>query len=85
MSPSRKRKRMMDLIEPGHRTGTEGPQVPVLQDREKVIVIPAEQSDESTKRNLQPSSLVKFFAESALAKVELDLRRDPDVGRDIDL
>ena len=34
---------------------------------------------------VQRTSLVEFFRQSPLMGLELDLTRDPDVGRDIDL
>jgi hypothetical protein len=33
----------------------------------------------------QPKNLVQFFRQSPLVGVELDLERDRDTGRDIDL
>lgn len=67
------------------RARTEGPQVVMRQGKEKVVVIRAEQFAQLTKRVRQPKSLVRFFAESPLARVTLDLRRDPDSGREIKL
>ena len=67
------------------RARTEGPQVVTRQGKEQVVVLPAEQFAQLTKRVRQPKSLVKFFAESPLASVELDLSRDLDSGRAINL
>ena len=67
------------------RARTEGPQVVTRQGKEQVVVLPAEQFAQLTKRVRQPKSLVKFFAESPLARVELDLSRDLDSGRAINL
>lgn len=39
-------------------------------------------SDASRKR---PQNLVEFLRQSPLMGLEIDLTRDPDVGRDIDL
>jgi len=39
----------------------------------------------SNSRQIQPESLVEFFRQSPLAGLELDLERDGDVGRDVDL
>jgi hypothetical protein len=36
-------------------------------------------------RSRQPKNLVQFFRESPLVGVELDLERDKDLGRDVDL
>ena len=55
------------------------------QGKEQVVVVRAERFAELTKRGRQPKSLVKFFAESPLARVTLDLRRDSDSGREINL
>jgi len=67
------------------RARTEGPQVVTRQDKEKVVVIRAEQFAQLTKRVRQPKSLARFFAESPLARVTLDLSRDPASGREIKL
>jgi len=67
------------------RARTEGPQVVIRQGKEQVVVLPAEQFVELTKRVRRPKSLVKFFAESPLAHIELDLSRDLDSGREIKL
>ena len=67
------------------RARTEGPQVVTRQGKEQVVVLPAEQFARLTERVRQPKSLVKFFAESPLASVELDLTRDVDSGREIRL
>ena len=67
------------------RARTEGPQVVTRQGKEQVVILPAEQFAQLTKRIRQPKSLVKFFAESPLAGVTLDLSRDVDSGREIKL
>jgi prevent-host-death family protein len=67
------------------RARTEGPQVVTRQGREQVVVLPAEQYAKLTKRVRQPRSLVRFFAESPLTKVKIDLSRDVDSGREIKL
>ena len=67
------------------RARTEGPQVVTRQGKEQVVVLPAEQFAQLTKRVRQPKSLVRFFAESPLAHVTLDLSRDRDSGREIEL
>jgi hypothetical protein len=36
-------------------------------------------------RSRQPKSIVEFFRESPLAGVELNLERDKDEGRDVEL
>jgi prevent-host-death family protein len=65
------------------RARTEGPQVVTRQGKEQVVVLPAEQFARLTKRVRQPKSLVRFFAESPLAYVTLDLSHDLDSGREI--
>ena len=65
------------------RARTEGPQVVTRQGKEQVVVLPAEQFARLTKRVRQPKSLVRFFSESPLTGVDLDLTRDADSGREI--
>ena len=67
------------------RARSEGPQVVTRQGKEHVVVLPAEQFAQLTKRARQPRSLVQFFAESPLAGIKLDLRRSKDAGREIKL
>jgi antitoxin Phd len=67
------------------RARTDGPQVITRQGKEQVVVLPAEQFAQLTKRVRQPKSLVRFFAESPLTNIKLDLSRDVDSGRDIKL
>src|SRR5215510_12873934 len=67
------------------RARTEGPQVVTRQGKEQVVILPAEQFAQLTKRVRQPKSLIRFFAESPLASVTLDFTRDPDSGREIKL
>lgn len=67
------------------RARTEGPQVVTRQGKEQVVVLRAEQFAQLTKRARQPKSLVRFFAESPLTRVKLDLARDVDSGREIKL
>jgi len=55
------------------------------QGKEQVVVLPVEQFAQLTKRIRRPKSLVKFFAESPLAQVKVDLSRDVDSGREIEL
>lgn len=46
----------------------------------------AEEHYESlVSKSRQPKSLVQFFRQSPLVGVDLDLKRDRDAGRDIDL
>ncbi|HTB15925.1 MAG TPA: type II toxin-antitoxin system Phd/YefM family antitoxin [Bryobacteraceae bacterium] len=67
------------------RARTEGPQLITKQGKEAVVMIPVEQFEQLTGRARQPKSLVQFFRESPLVGVKIDLTRDKDIGRDIDL
>jgi antitoxin Phd len=64
---------------------TEGPQRITRQGKEGVVMISDEQYRRLTVTSRQPKSLVQFFRESPLAGVKLDLDRDKDTGRDIEL
>jgi prevent-host-death family protein len=67
------------------RARSEGPQWITRQHREAVVMLAAEEFERLTGRAKQPRSLAKFFAESPLAKVPIDLERAPDYGRRVDL
>ena len=67
------------------RARSEGPQWVTRQDKEAVVVLPAEEFERLQARSRQPQSLVQFFAESPLAKVTIDLERRPDYGRTVEL
>jgi prevent-host-death family protein len=67
------------------RARAEGPQWVTRQDKEAVVVLPAEEFERLSARSRQPASLVEFFAQSPLAKVTLDLERKPDYGRKVRL
>ena len=64
---------------------TEGPQLITRQGKEGVVMLPVEQFDQLMNRASQPKSLVQFFRESPLVGLDLDLERDKDPGRDIEL
>jgi antitoxin Phd len=64
---------------------SEGPQYVTKAGKEAVVIVPAEQFNELVAKSRQPKSLVEFFRNSPLCGVHLDLKRDPDKGRDIDL
>ena len=64
---------------------TEGPQLITRQGKEGVVMLPVEQFELLTGRSGQPKSLVQFFRESPLVGVKLDLKRDKDTGREIEL
>jgi len=67
------------------RAHSEGPQYVTRQGREAVVILPAEEFHRLTSRQRQPGSLAKFFAESPLRGVALDLHRKPDYGRKVEL
>jgi len=67
------------------RARSEGPQWITRQGKEAVVMLPAEEFERLKARRKQPQSLVKFFAESPLAKAPIDLERKPDYGRAIEL
>jgi len=64
---------------------TEGPQLITRQGKEGVVMMPVEQFEQLTGRSGQPKSLVQFFRASPLVGVKLDLERDKDTGREIEL
>jgi prevent-host-death family protein len=64
---------------------TEGPQLITRQGKDGVVMMPVEQFDRLVTRSRQPKSLVQFLRESPLVGLELDLERDRDTGRDIEL
>jgi antitoxin Phd len=67
------------------RARTEGPQRITRQGKEGVVMIAEEQYDRLVGKSRQPKSLVQFFRQSPLMGVDIDLKRDRDTGRDIDL
>jgi antitoxin Phd len=67
------------------RARSEGPQWVTRQDKEAVVVLPAEEFERLRARSQQPQSLVEFFAKSPLGKVRIDLERKPDYGRTVEL
>ena len=64
---------------------TEGPQRITRQGKEGVVMISDEQYDRLMVKSRQPKSIVQFFRQSPLAGVKLDLERDKDTGRDIEI
>ncbi|HTS12910.1 MAG TPA: type II toxin-antitoxin system Phd/YefM family antitoxin [Candidatus Limnocylindrales bacterium] len=67
------------------RARAQGPQWVTRQGKEAVVILPAEEFERLQMRSAQPENLVEFFAESPLAKVEIDLERKRDYGRTLDL
>lgn len=64
---------------------TVGPQRITRQGKEGVVMISDEQYERLIAKSRQPKSLVQFFRESPLVGIELDLERDQDTGRDIEV
>lgn len=67
------------------RARAEGAQIVTRQGKDDVVVLSIEQYRKLTRRSRQPASLVQFFAQSPLAAVDLNLERDRDYGRGIEL
>jgi len=67
------------------RARTEGPQWITKQDKEAVVMLPAEEYEALTARAKQPKSLMQFLAESPLVGSGINLEREEDYGRDVDL
>jgi len=64
---------------------TKGPQRITRQGKEGVVMISDEQYEQFVVQARHPRSLVQFFRESPLAGLDLDLERDKDTGRNVDL
>jgi prevent-host-death family protein len=67
------------------RARTEGPQRITRQGKDGVVMLAEEQYERLVGRSHQPKNLVDFFRQSPLVGVDLDLERDRDPGRDIEL
>jgi antitoxin Phd len=67
------------------RARTEGPQWITKQDKEAVVMLPAEEYEMLTARAKQPKSFVQFLRESPLMGSGINLERELDYGRDVDL
>jgi prevent-host-death family protein len=67
------------------RARAEGAQIVTKQGKDDVVVLPIEQYRKLTRRFRRPASLVQFFAQSPLADVDLNLERERDYGRGIEL
>jgi antitoxin Phd len=63
----------------------EGPQRITRQGKEGVVMVAEEHYERLVGKSHQPKSLVQFFRQSPFVGVDLDLKRDRDPGRDIDL
>jgi len=67
------------------RARSEGPQLITRRDKEGFVMISDEQYQRLVGKAHQPKKLLQFFRESPLVGIELDLDRDKDEGRDIEL
>src|SRR5271154_3640323 len=67
------------------RARERAPQVVTKQGKEAVVIVAWEEFERLIKRDRQPKSLSKFFAESPLAKVSINLERKHDFGRAVEL
>lgn len=63
----------------------EGPQRITRQGKEGVVMMSDEHYERLLGKSRKPKSLVQFFRESPLVGLDLDLTRDKDRGREIDL
>ena len=63
----------------------EGPQIITRQGTEAVVMISQERYSQLVNRARQPKNLFQFFRESPLVGVSLDLERDKDKGRNVEL
>ena len=64
---------------------TEGPQRITRSGKEGVVMISDEDYARLVAKSRHPKSIVQFFRESPLVGANLDLERDKDTGRDIEL
>ena len=67
------------------RARADGPQVVTRGGTDAVVVVPLEQYELLLRRSRQPKSLVDFFRSSPMVGLDLNMTRDRDAGRDIDL
>lgn len=67
------------------RARSEGPQWITRQDKEAVVMLPAEEFERLLARAKQPRSLAAFFAQSPLSRVSINWERTSDYGRKVEL
>ncbi len=67
------------------RARAEGPQHVTKQGKEEVVVLAKEEFDRLTGHASGPGSVWDFFRSSPLVGLEIDLERDEDFGREVDL
>lgn len=67
------------------RARLQGPQRVTRHGNEAVVVIQAEEYERLSGRVRRPKSLAAFFAKSPLADSAINLERERDYGRQVDL
>ncbi|HVZ18517.1 MAG TPA: type II toxin-antitoxin system Phd/YefM family antitoxin [Terriglobales bacterium] len=67
------------------RARTEGPQHVTKAGKEEVVIIPVEEFERLTEREKKSGDIVDFFRNSPLMEVDLDIRREEQTNREIDL
>lgn len=67
------------------RARTEGPQRVTRRGRDAVVVIAAEELEQLRAPQAAPGGFVEFMESLHVAGAELDLARDHDTGRDVEL
>lgn len=70
------------LSEVVRKAREDGPQIITVHGSDAVVVVRADQYKKLSSRR---GTLVEFFGRSPLTKVELDLRRPRDTGRNVEL
>ena len=67
------------------RARTEGPQHVTKAGKEEVVILSKEEFERLAVRNEKKEDIVDFFRNSPLMGLDLNLEREDDYGRDIDL
>jgi antitoxin Phd len=67
------------------RARTEGPQHVTKQGKEEVVIISKEEFDKLNQPAPKVGGIWEFFRNSPLVGLDLDLEREDDYGREIDL
>lgn len=67
------------------RAMTEGPQHITKQGKEEVVILSREDFEHLTSPSPKPGAAWEFFRNSPLVGLDIDLERDQDSGREVDL
>ena len=67
------------------RARTEGPQHVTKAGKEEVVIIPVEEFERLKRPEKQSGDIVDFFRNSPLMGLELDIKREEQPDREIDL